>query len=279
MVDQRHAELPGSSVESMLDAELAKTRHVGPMRDAAMPEGEAWACPASLYTAARFGRPGLLLAGDAGSFIDPLSSFGVKKALTSGWLAGIVVHTALANPPMIDAAVRFFDRHERSVYKSYRRVSAMFFESAATAHGTPYWKTRAEAARVAGGPPGSEGVDPDRVSSDVPEHAVRSAFETIRSRPSLVAKPGGSLRTLVRPGIVGHRIVLQEHLASDAYPEGMRYVRGVDLSRLVEVVPRHTEAPDGWASYNDVAPPVTLPDYLTALATAFAAGFLEHADG
>jgi hypothetical protein len=71
-------------------------------------------------------------------------------------------------------------------------------------------------------------------------------------------------------------VKLQNHLATEAYPRGVRFVRGVDLEKLVEIAPRHGDVPDGWAAYNGVAPPVTLPDYLTALATAFAAGVLEH---
>jgi hypothetical protein len=90
--------------------------------------------------------------------------------------------------------------------------------------------------------------------------------------------PGRSLRAVERPGIEGHRVVMRPHLASDRLPAGLRYVRDVDLSALVEVAPAHELVPDGWAAYNGIAPPVTLPDYLTALATAFAAGLLEHAD-
>jgi hypothetical protein len=45
---------------------------------------------------------------------------------------------------------------------------------------------------------------------------------------------------------------------------------------LVATAPGHREVPDAWAAYNSASPPVTLPDYLTALATAFAAGFLQH---
>jgi hypothetical protein len=56
----------------------------------------------------------------------------------------------------------------------------------------------------------------------------------------------------------------------------MRWVRGVDLGRLVEIAPRHPDVPAGWSAYNAAAPPVTLPDYLTALSTAFAAGLLAH---
>ncbi len=279
MVDGGSTGQGGRNAAEILHSELAKTRHIGPTREGATPAGDAWACPASLYTAARFGRPGLLLAGDAGSFIDPLSSFGVKKALSSGWLAGIVAHTALVDPAMAEAAVGFFDRREREVYDRYRRLSADFFEAAASVYGTSYWARRADAARRAGGEERGGIADPDRLTSEVPEQEVRRAYDAIRSRATLDATPGASLRRIERPAIVGHRIVLQDQLASDAYPEGMRYVRGVDLRRLLEVAPDHPEVPETWAAYNGVAPPVTLPDYLTALATAFAAGFLEHRRG
>jgi hypothetical protein len=285
MIDQRSSGLTGADVSAMLEIELAKTRHIGPGRDGAVAEGAAWACPASLYSATRFARPGLLLAGDAGSFIDPLSSFGVKKALSSGWLAGVATHTALVDPPMAGVAVDFFDAREREVYRSYRAASAPFFEAAAARHGTAYWARRAEAARRAGAT-GSAGVgatgagqDLDGIGPTMPEPEVLRAFDEIRSREALAAVPGGTLRVVERPGINGHRIAPREHLVSDACPDGLRYVRGVDLRVLVAVAPRHADVPDGWSEYNGHAAPVTLPDYLTALATAFAAGFLEHGDG
>lgn len=294
MIDQPRAGSAGSDVTSMLDAELARTVHLGAVRDGAEPLGDAWACPAALYTASSFGRPGLLLAGDAGSFIDPLSSFGVKKALSSGWLAGVTAHTALVDPPMGATAIDFFDAREHEVYRRYRRASVPFFEAGAERYGTSYWVTRAEAARHAGedrdgvGSPApgeatgrtthSAGgaADPDRWIAEVPEADVRRAFDEIRARERLSARPGASVRVFERPGIEGHRIVLQDHLGSDALPEGMRWVRGVDLTRLVRIAPEHAEVPDGWTAYNAVSAPVSLPDYLTALATAFAAGFLEH---
>jgi len=279
MVDQRHADLEGVDVSAMLDAELAKTRQLSEPLEGARPAGDAWACPASLYTASRFGRPGLLLVGDAGSFIDPLSSYGVKKALSSGWLAGVVAHTALVDPPMTRTAVELFDARERAVYESYRRVSARFFEEAAAAYGHAYWTARAEAARTAGTAADPSVADPDDPwTSALPEAEVRAAFDAIRSRERLAAERGPSVRPLERPAIHGHRVVLQPHLATDRCPHGMRWVRGVDLEALVAVAPSHAEVPDGWSAYNGVAAPVTLPDYLTALATAFAAGILVHGD-
>jgi flavin-dependent dehydrogenase len=272
MVDHRHSALEGSSLDAALDAELDKAPHIGSVRVGSEPVGPAWACPASLYSAARFGRPGVLLVGDAGSFIDPLSSFGVKKALSSGWLAAVIVHTALVDPAMTGLAVQFFDDRERDVYRMYRARSADFFEQCARAYGHEYWTSRAAAAHLAGGD-SAAGAEPD--GPDEAEEA-RAALERIRARPSLDAVRGPTVRTVSRAAVVGHRIELVDHLASDRAPRGLRFVRNVDLGRVVDVAPRHAEVPDGWAAYNEGAPAVPLPDYLAALATAFAAGLLEH---
>lgn len=312
MIDQRTTDLEGASLDDILDAELDKTDRIGPLRAGAEPVGSAWACPASLYTSARFAEPGLVLAGDAGSFIDPLSSFGVKKALSSGWLAGIVVHTALVDPGMAPTALDFFHRREATVYQRYRAISADFFAAGAEVYGTPYWTERAAAARLAatqtdtrakiassapsppvaapdrlepGVPvadpdrlePGVPVADPDRLEPEIPESDVRAAFESLKARDTLDAVTGPTVRVVERPAIEGQRIVLQDHVASDLVPRGLRFVRGVDLRALLDVVPRHDDVADGWAAYNAVAPPVTLPDYVTALSTAFAAGLLAFA--
>ena len=282
MIDQRQEDLAGEDLSAILDRELDRTVHLGRSRDGAHPVGDAWACPASLYRATRYARPGLILAGDAGSFIDPLSSFGVKKALSSGWLAGIVANTALIDPAMTEAAVAFFDARETEVYRRYRSASEPFFASAAEAYGTPYWVERARAAREAGVTSDTADASPDSESgldtlgAEVPEGDVRAAFEAIRARDTLDAVQGSTLRVFEGPGVSGFRIVMEQRLASDRWPAGLRYVRGVDLLRLIEAAPSHRTVPDGWTAYNGAGPAVTLPDYLTALSTAFAAGLLEH---
>jgi flavin-dependent dehydrogenase len=280
MIDPRHTPVAGADVDAALDEELDKAGRVGGLREGAVPLGSAWACPASLYTSARFGRAGLLLVGDAGSFIDPLSSFGVKKALASGWLAAVVVHTALVDTSMTDTAVAFFDARERDVYRRYRAGSVDIFEACARVYGHAYWQMRADAARRAGGGwrAGPTDVDSLDGGNEVPVAEARAELERIRDRPRLHAVRGASVRTVLRPTVVGHRIVLDRHLASDRAPDGLRYVRNVDLRRVVEIAPLHAEVPLGWAAYNTSAPAVTLPDYLAALATAFVAGLLEHRD-
>ncbi|MEX2048364.1 MAG: tryptophan 7-halogenase [Gemmatimonadota bacterium] len=280
MIDPRYTPVAGADVDAALDEELDKAGRVGGLREGAVPVGSAWACPASLYTSARFGRAGLLLVGDAGSFIDPLSSFGVKKALASGWLAAVVVHTALVDASMTDTAVAFFDAREREVYRRYRAGSADLFDACARVYGHAYWQVRADAAQKAGGGSRAESTDVDSLDggTEVPVAEARAELERIRDRPHLHAVRGTSVRTVLRPTVVGHRIVLDRHLASDRAPDGLRYVRNVDVRRVVEIAPLHAEVPLGWAAYNSSAPAVTLPDYLAALATAFVAGLLEHRD-
>src|SRR5262249_48276667 len=82
-----------------------------------------WACDASVYSSAEYGNESCLLVGDAGSTIDPLSSYGVKKALASAWLASIVAHTCLVHPERQAIALQFFSDWEERVYATYRERS------------------------------------------------------------------------------------------------------------------------------------------------------------
>ena len=77
-----------------LPARLANARRVS----------APWTCDASMYDCVRAAEGPVLLVGDAASFIEPLSSAGVKKALLSAWRAAVVTNTCLANPAMAEAA-------------------------------------------------------------------------------------------------------------------------------------------------------------------------------
>ena len=177
----------------------------------------------------------------------------------------------------MDDAIDFFDRRERTVYRSFRKVSAPFFRAAAEKYGTDYWEKRAQAAiEAAGGETHAAAEAHDRFTEEVPEQEVRAAFEALRAHDRLAPAEGPTVRYFERAGIEGYRIVRLRHVGSDRIPEGLRFVRGVDLVTLIEIVQSQPNVPDGWAAYNGAAPPVTLPDYLTALSTAFAAGFLVH---
>ncbi len=286
MVDPRRTALARKhGLDGMLASEMEKATRLSDRLGDGRSAGKTRACPASLYGASQYAVPGALLVGDAGSFIDPLSSYGVKKALSSAWLASIVVHTALMEDEMLHAALEFYDRQEKEVYRTYRARSIPFFDDAVDAHGHPFWEVRAEAARRATGStvakeaPGQDPSDPVSLDSEaeafVGDPRVRRAFEEIRDRAELGVRAGTTLSTVDRPAVVGDRIALDPHLTSDALPGGTRFVRNIDLRRLVRLAPGFDQVPDLYEAYNRDGSTADLGEFLAALGLAVGAGFLE----
>src|SRR5207237_411899 len=66
----------GRALADAYRAEMARTSALDRLlRDASLER--VWACDASTYASDTYAGPQFLLVGDAGSFIDPLSSYGV----------------------------------------------------------------------------------------------------------------------------------------------------------------------------------------------------------
>ncbi len=247
--------------------ELAKVDAFQPLLASASLVRGPWGADASPYTAERFAGAGFLLVGDAGSFIDPLSSFGVKKALASAWLAAIAARTALVRPAMREAAFDFFDRRERAVYAAARKQAAAFAAEAGTGH--PFWLARATSADDWDA---DTEVDPAALARDAD---VLAAFDDLRQRPSVRFRTGDAVQIRDRAAVRGREIVLEKHLFLPAWPGGVRYLRGVDLVSLMRLAPSHTDVGDLAEAFAGAHGPVALPDFLGALATLVAKGGLD----
>jgi flavin-dependent dehydrogenase len=115
MVDAATTRTSRGPIARAYASELRKTRHVWAITTGATLE-RVWACDASMYTATAMAGPTFLLVGDAACCIDPLSSFGVKKALASGWLGAVALHTALVDSSRASIAFDHFTRREHEVY-------------------------------------------------------------------------------------------------------------------------------------------------------------------
>jgi hypothetical protein len=251
-------------------AALALTRHLAALTRGARPAGRPWARDASPYHSSRPAEPGLLLAGDAASFIDPLSSFGVKKAMASAWLAAVVVRSALDSPELASAALDLYARREAAVASALRAQAAAFAAAAAGAHPGDFWGRRAGA--VLESPPG----EPDTaVLRQDPE--VLAAFADLRRREILDVEPGTGVRREPRAAIRGDRIALHDHLVAPAFPEGVRWLRGVDLLHLAERAPAVRHVPQLFEESQHLNPGVTLPDFLGALAVLVGRKILRFA--
>ena len=145
MVDPRTSSITrGEGALATYRHELGKTARMRELLDGAALEGGPAGWDASMYHAARYVGEDWLLAGDAATFVDPLSSAGVKKALASGWLAAIAVHTGVVRPEMGDVALQFFADREADMYGQFLALTRRYLQEAAVGQGQPFWAERAE---------------------------------------------------------------------------------------------------------------------------------------
>jgi flavin-dependent dehydrogenase len=271
MVEPGRTGLAEGSADDRYRAELAKIPPFRALLEHAHLVNGVWGADASLYTAREHAGPGFLLVGDAGTFIDPLSSFGVKKALVSGWLAAITVHTALTNAGMRDEALRFFDRRERQMAGAGRQQATKFAAEVAAGTPHPFWTARAALSHD--GLAVNDEIDPAGLARDP---AVLAAFEDLRQRESMRLRLADAARIEDRPMVRGHAIVMDEHLVAPACPDGVRYLRNVDLVALARLAPRHTDAGEMFEVFGRGQPDVALPDFLGALSVLVAWGVLQR---
>lgn len=278
MVDPRTTETehPGS-LGARYRAEISKTVQLARLTGGAVPEGEPWACDASQYGARRFGGPGYLLVGDAATFIDPLSSFGVKKAMASAWLAAVVTNTCLLHPARAPLALRFHAEREEEVWEAYRRQSAAFFAQVSERELHPFWSDRSDPSTLDGVRGRAGGAD--AVEAFRRDPAVRTAFEALRRAPSIRLRATAALRRTSAPAVEGREIVAGACLVVDAGAAGTvttRYLRGIDLVALVEMAENRAQVPDLYEAYCQSRGPVSLADFLGALAVLVGRGLLRN---
>ncbi|MCI0436594.1 MAG: tryptophan 7-halogenase [Gemmatimonadetes bacterium] len=259
-----------SGVAGLYARETQQTRWFRALLAGAEQTVAPWACDASPYGTARAGEDGLVLAGDAATFVDPLSSYGVKKALASAWLAAIVVNTCLDEPGLAPAALSLHTSRERAMYETLSRQSLALSCEAAEAHTQAFWEDRA-AARV------GESADGPDVAALRSDPNVLAAFQSLRERASIRLTRAESTTTRELPVVRGNRIAQAEHLIAPAFPEGVRWIRDVDLLTIVRLAADCDQVPDLFDAYNRVAPPVPLPDFLGALSVLLGKGLLRHA--
>jgi Tryptophan halogenase len=269
MIDPRRTRLArAGSMNALYRAEIRKTQHMSRLLYGAVPRIPPWACSAATYDAARYAVPGALLVGDAGSFLDPLSSAGVKKALASAHLAAVAVHTCLQRPSMTDAALALFEQRERTAHAHYSGLAARYYAEAAAHYAQPFWLARATATA------GFDAVTDEVAIEGDPR--VREAFYVLRADARARLRPASGVGRVQRPTVIGHEVVLAEHLVSPAARAGVRVFRGVDLPALVAVAEEHDEVADLFEAYGRIRPAVNLPDFVGAVSALVALGMLER---
>jgi flavin-dependent dehydrogenase len=252
-----------AALQTIYARETSKTSEIGARLAGARQTSPPWACDASLYHAPRAADGRMLLVGDAASFIEPLSSAGVKKALTSAWRAAVVVNTCLSKPEMESAALGFFVGRERDVYEECRRLSARFFSDASAAYDHPFWTARADSMSGDSRSPGSRTVLNDVELARDP--AVRMAFDRLRQASLVRLRPAPALRFEPTAAIEGREIVLRDALVLPGDAAPLQFAAGVDLPALVRLARQCDEVSTLISAYHTEVGPVPVQGLLTGL--------------
>jgi flavin-dependent dehydrogenase len=249
-------------------AEIQKTTRFRELLESAAHEGGPVGWDASMYHATHYAGDGWLVAGDAASFVDPLSSAGVKKALASGWLAAIAAHTSLVRPEMAEPARRFFADRDAEMYGNFLALTKQYLSDGAGDRGQPFWAERAETTAET-----TKG-DERRARQHAERDAVLAAHARIKAASSLCVRRGSRVRVELRPAIAGSEIVMERRVVTEDEPAGVRFIYDVDVVAMVELAPSCNQVPGLHAELVARVGPTDLPALLTALATAVARGWL-----
>lgn len=268
MIDRERTTITRASLAAVYRAELRKATSIHERLAGARQSGRAWARDASLYSAVRAADHRTLLVGDAASFIDPLSSAGVKKALTSAWRAAVVANTCLETPDMLGAACDFYDCREQQVYRECLRRAAAFFEEAATVHDDAFWTTRARCR-----PEATFGEAGDLSDQDLRrDSSIRQALERLQAAPALDLTPAPGLRFDMAAVIEGRQVVMREAVSVPGFPSPLRFAVGVNLPELVRISIGCRDVASLIDAYHTRVGEVDIEELLTGLSLLIARG-------
>lgn len=236
-----------------LRARLAAARQISP----------PWTCDASIYDSTRAADGPALLVGDAASFIDPISSAGVKKALLSAWRAAVVANTCLANSSMAAAAIDLHTRRERQVFVECVKRSGVFFAEAATAYDTPFWSTRAAFCDTPMAPLGAgDDLADDELARD---GELRRAFEHLRAATRIRLRTASMLRFEPAASIEGREVVMRDAIVVPGRNTPLQFAAGVNLPALARLARDGGDVPALIAAYHAEVGPVPVSGLLTGL--------------
>jgi flavin-dependent dehydrogenase len=122
-----YMQLPKGSPEEMLDRAIAGTPVLAELMRNATREWPVRVEKDFSYSASAYAGDRWILAGDAGSFLDPVFSTGVSIAMESGIEAAIELDRALMRNDFSARQFAAFSRRQRKRFKTFRRFVVGFY--------------------------------------------------------------------------------------------------------------------------------------------------------
>jgi flavin-dependent dehydrogenase len=204
----------GSNRSALFTSAIGRARNVSSLVSGAELEGAIRGIDATPYDSRRFCDENVLLAGDAASFLDPLSAHGVHKAMDGAILAAVAAHTILERSQRAAAdAAEFYNRREEEIFRiTTRRLRGLYRQESRFA-ARPFWRRRSE---------GEAAVDPPRSSP--------------RSLPNRSLPLQGTAALREAPVVEGDFIERREVLIASGRERPVRFLGTVCLPDLYKDV-------------------------------------------
>jgi flavin-dependent dehydrogenase len=216
--------LPGhlhSCARRVYSDALARTRYSRELLQRADWDGKVRIFAASPTLVERVAGSSWLLAGDAASTVDPISSQGIQKAITSALAASVVVQTILTRPDQVGTAIDFYQDREETTYRLHVDSLPKLYSREGRWSDQPFWKRRVSTEE-----------------SSARETSVRTQSQA--SRPSLNDgtrfRVSRDTRLLLRPVLEDDRIELRQVAVTAREPRGMRYCGHVCVPTLLSLM-------------------------------------------
>lgn len=124
---QLYRKLTNGSPEEILNRTISETSFVAELMRSARREWPVRVEKDFSYSASEYAGNRWILAGDAGSFLDPVFSTGVSIAMESGIEAAKELSRALATNDFSNASFAAFSRRQRKRFETFRRFVVGFY--------------------------------------------------------------------------------------------------------------------------------------------------------
>jgi flavin-dependent dehydrogenase len=219
------ARIRQSGLQEFYLTELRKVSHISQFLHDASVVIPPRAFDATWHTATHFASERFLLVGDAGVFIDPLSSEGVHKAMASAITGVAIANTILQRPATTAHARQFYDESQRSTYEAHYQQSVIYYREEARWPDAPFWQRRAQTQfRV----PSAE----SRVPSPQPLPPGERFVSHLRIAAEVTIEQ--------RPVIEGPFVELRDVVVTPLHPRGLRFLDNICLPPLLKIVAQHS---------------------------------------
>lgn len=218
------ARIRQSGLQEFYLAELRKAPHILQFLHDASVAIPPRAFDATWHTSMHFASARFLLVGDAGMFIDPLSSEGVHKAMASAITGVAIVNTILQRPTMTAHARQFYDDSQRSTYEAHYQQSVVYYREETRWLHAPFWRRRMQTQfRVPSAESQVPIPQPLPLSKRFVSHLRIAAEVTIEQRPV----------------IEGPFVELRDVVIAPLHPRGIRFLDNICLPPLLKIVAQH----------------------------------------